>query len=80
MKDSGQFVHDWIKERQAAHLAAFQETKRKTVSELVLDLETLAAECADRAGDNTCHDNAMHDLMQESLCLRIANMLSKGTV
>ena len=68
---------DWITERQAAHLAAFQEARRKTDRELAFDLRALAEECADRAGDLTDHGEALPDLMQEALCLLLAERLEK---
>ena len=70
---------DWTKDRQAAHLAAFQEVQRKDAAEIVADLQqVLAADCADRAGDHTCHDAAMPDLMAEAVALRAARMIKAG--
>lgn len=67
---------DWTKERQAAHLAAFQEVQRKGIAELADDLrESVAPIMADCAGDMTCHDAAMPDLMAEAAVLRAARLL-----
>ena len=69
--------NDWTKDRQAAHLAAFQEVRRLTQWELAENLSALADECADRAGDVANHDDAFPDLMQEALCRFAAELLKK---
>ena len=66
---------EWIKERQAAHLAAWQEARRKSAPDLAADLEALADDCADRAGDLTEHDDAFPDLMQEATARHAAEVL-----
>ncbi len=67
---------DWIKERQAAHLAAFQEVRRMDSAELSALLLSLAEESAERAGDLTCHDEAMPELMREAACRYAAAALA----
>ena len=68
---------DWIEERQAAHLAAFQEIRRMEPGELAALLVSLAEESADRAGDFTCHDEAMPELMREAACILAAEIVRK---
>lgn len=72
--------NDWVKDRQAAHLAAFQEAIIKTPKELIFDLEQLADDCAARAGDVACHDEAMFDLMQEAMCRHVAKLIARCNV
>lgn len=68
---------DWIADRQAAHLAAFQEVRRMTPAELSHLLIQAAADFADRAGDLTDHDGAFPDLMREAVCLYVAGIVGK---
>ena len=68
---------DWIEERQAAHLAAFQEVRRMNPRELAALLKEAAADAGDRAGDLTCHDEAMPDLMREAACFFAAEIVRK---
>ncbi len=69
---------DWIKERQAAHLAAFQTVRQMTNADKVAAFKSLANECGERAGDVTDHDTALPDLIQEALCLLAAEVIKKG--
>ena len=68
---------DWIEERQAAHLAAFQEVRRMEPRELADLLMEAAADAGERAGDLTCHDEAMPDLMREAACILAAEIVRK---
>jgi hypothetical protein len=67
---------DWITERQAAHLAAFQEARRKTDQELAAELRALADECAERAADQADHDRALADLIQAETCRALSDRLA----
>lgn len=66
---------NWIADREAAHLAAFQEVRRMSNGELIALLQNAAQDAAERAGDLTDHDDAFPDLMREA-CLRyVADIL-----
>lgn len=58
----------WTRDRQAAHLAAFQEVRRMQSGELSNLLHNAATDYDDRAGDLTGHDDALPDLMRAAAC------------
>lgn len=58
----------WTRDRQAAHLAAFQEVRRMQAGELSNLLHNAATDYDDRAGDMTGHDDAMPDLLRAAAC------------
>lgn len=67
----------WIADREAAHLAAFQEVRSMDNGELIALVRNAAEDAAERAGDLIDHDDAFPDLMREA-CLRyVADILSR---
>lgn len=68
---------EWIKERQAAHLAAWQEVRSMSNGELIALVRNAAEDAAERAGDLTDHDDAFPDLMREAGLRYVADILSR---
>lgn len=71
---------EWIADREAAHLAAFQEVRGMGNYELIALLENAAEDAAERAGDLTDHDDAFPDLMREACCRYVADILRRCAV
>jgi acyl-CoA reductase-like NAD-dependent aldehyde dehydrogenase len=68
---------DWLESRKDAKAAAFQEVRRLNPAEIAQALESLADDCADRAGDLTNHGDAYSDLWQENLCRFVAEAIRR---
>lgn len=71
---------NWIADRKAAHLAAFQEVRGMGNYELIALLQNAAEDAAERAGDLTDHDDAFPDLMREACCLYAADILRRCAI